>query len=61
MIYDLSGDRGLISTSIYLLVPAAEGSITLEENTRIVNGATYHVETENGDILGQRVEVIAAT
>ena len=58
-VFDLSGDRGLISSSMYLFVPAAEGSITLEENTRIINGATYHVETENGDILGNRVEVIA--
>jgi hypothetical protein len=59
MVYDLSGDPGLVSSSIYLFVPAAEGSLTLEENTRIINGATYHVETENGDILGLRVEVIA--
>ncbi|HWP21633.1 MAG TPA: hypothetical protein VN417_02730 [Candidatus Cryosericum sp.] len=59
MVYDISGDPGLVSSSIYLFVPAAEGSLTLEENTRIINGATYHVETENGNILGQRVEVIA--
>ncbi|MEN6636450.1 MAG: transposase [Clostridiaceae bacterium] len=59
MVLDISGDRGLISSSMYLFVPAAEGSITLEENTRIINGATYNVETENGDILGNRIEVIA--
>ncbi|MDP3446486.1 MAG: hypothetical protein Q8S22_00295, partial [Eubacteriales bacterium] len=58
-VYDITGEKGLISSSIYLFVPAAEGSITLEQNTRIINGATYHVETENGDILGNRVEVIA--
>jgi len=59
MVYDITGELGLVSSSIYLFVPAAEGSITLEENTRIINGATYHVVTENGDILGNRVEVIA--
>ena len=58
-VYDITGELGLISSSMYIFVPASAGSITLEENTRIINGATYHIETENGDILGNRVEVIA--
>jgi hypothetical protein len=50
---DLDGNL-VIYTDTYVYVPEADGDYTFEEGT-VVDGATYRVVTENGDIYGENL------